>query len=280
MYNTLNSNHNNFLSEFDISGDSVLAIIRRVSLGRAQYYRLTDYPISISGNKDNEDFLFSMMFEDKQVQQAYIPELFLDRIDKTKYIIDEKPSDYNFYSDVAYDTERMNNKFKTKYRINMLLNNIEFSFSKIDIGDAQHIASLYCSWSESKEDLHNKVLFRNYFKQFSYLINLGDLLQYCIRYNGKVIALVVFSKMADGYCYKLIQWTYTRNNTPEKSEILDKILSQIGQILHYLYTIELNKIGIKYISCAGSASGNRGLISHKDEIMRNKISYYRIIPRY
>jgi len=277
LYNALNNNHNNIIGKVQIDSDEIIILVRKVSLGKAQYNRCSEYPISLNGIKTNEDYMFEMLFKNEYIEQAYIPEYYLNRINKTEFTIDKNPSDYNFYSSVENDLNRFTNKFKTHYRITMMEKNTDFKVRKLLYQDFPSLHQLYNRWSNSKENLHNKVLFKNYLSQFSYWINYENLIQYCITYKEEIIALVSFAVTNPNYCYKLIQWTYRRE--PNMEEILDKIISQIGQILHYEYTIKLSEIGVKYVSCAGSASGGSGLINHKNETMRNKISYYKVTPK-
>ena len=98
MLNTLNSNHNNLIGKMRIDDDRVLAFVRKVSLGKAQYYRCSEYPVSFNKNKENEDYVFNLLFESKYIEQAYVPKHFLSRVDKNLYFIDSNPSDSNFFS--------------------------------------------------------------------------------------------------------------------------------------------------------------------------------------
>ena len=83
----------------------------------------------------------------------------------------------------------------------------------------------------------------------------------------------VFNEVIPGYCYKNIQLGYRRDNFPNTNAEADKILSQVGQIMHYLCFKELDKRGVKFISCGG-AGFEHGLHEHKVELMPHCIKYH------
>jgi hypothetical protein len=117
-------------------------------------------------------------------------------------------------------------------------------------------------------------MYRNYINRFSQITKRDDIAQYGIKYKGKLMAFVVFTQVIPGYYYKLMQFGYRRNNAPNKSETLDKIISQIGQILHYYFFEEARKRNVKFIACAGAYDKN--LMAHKEQLMPHCIKYHRV----
>lgn len=271
----LSKNRQNFyqIDEFD-DRDSVLSFYRHVQYMTTNYWRMTDWPISKNNNTEHEKIVFESALNGT-IKHATIPDY------TVKYVKDFvepsiEPSDFNFFSKTS---DELDNKWQTKHRVKLVLDNSKFVFKKVDTVDKPCILTLYDKWSShklEKDDLHNKISFKEYFKQFNTICYTPGIYQYVLKHEDTALGLVVFHQVACRYVYKVIQWSLIPDDVNE--ELVKKVVSQIGQILHFLYSRELKGI-VEYIACTGSASHRDGLISHKDEVMRHKITYYTVIKK-
>ena len=275
-YNHLKNNHQHFYHIFDIDGDRVLACIKKIRMNTAQYNRLVNLPVSINGNQANETKIMNMLFDSKYAQQAFIADYTIAALDESKYEICEV-LDFNFYSSIQDDAKDFDNKFQTKYRVKMMLANPDFTYGELINHDIDGAIELYKAWGSQKE-IYDKPLYDRYLKQFNEFIHMKDVYQYGIKYQGMLIAFAVFVPASSGCYYKVIQMGYRRDNLPVTPESLDKIISQSGQILHYLCFNMLADKGVKYFACAGAGtgSGEAGLVEHKKQLFPHAIKYYRI----
>ena len=277
-YNQLIGNHKHYYGIKEIKGDKVLFVIAKVNFMTTQYDRLMNYPLSLAGNKENEDAVFDWLLK-SGVKQAYLSNMFANRLDPVVYSWDIKEqswADSDFYCFIPDELSLFNNRYKTHYRINALLNNPDFVYAPAELRHKEDIRELCVAWQAQKGNgIFSKKLFQNYLEYYNQNIYLQKLKQFVLLYKGKVMALTVFAPMFNGeYCHKLIQWSYKRGYLPEDF-VLDKILSQLGQNLHYLYVNELNKQDVKYLSCAGGA-GSSKLYSHKKGLYPRVLPYYKV----
>jgi hypothetical protein len=275
-YNHLKNNHQHFCGIFETNNDKVLVCVKKIRMNAAQYNRLVDIPISLGGKPANETEIMDMLFETKYVEQALIPSYNINRLDASRYDICEV-QDYNFYSSTKDDAKDFNNKFQTKYRVKMMLSNPDFTHGELINHDIDGAIQLYKAWGLQKE-IYDKPLYDRYLKQFNEFIHMKDVYQYGIKYQGKLITFAVFVPASTGCYYKAIQMGYRRDNCPIKTEGLDKVISQSGQILHYLCFNMLIEKGVKYFACAGAGtgSGEAGLVEHKKQLFPHAIEYYRV----
>jgi hypothetical protein len=276
MYNHLKNNHQHFFGEFTENNDKVIVFIKKIRMNSAQYNRIIDFPISINGNIDSEQAIFNKLFDSKFVEQAFIPKHRLPLINTNKYEIGEV-QDYNFYSDIEVDKSIFTNKFLTKYRVKMMLTNTEFSHGLLTADDFNDIKELYAKWGTTKE-IYDKPLYNRYLTQFDTFVHQNNILQYGIKYRNKLIAFAVFVPTIPHFYYKVIQLGYRRDNVPFQTIELDKVISQIGQILHYLCFNELKHNSVRGFACAGAGtgSGEAGLVDHKAQLFPHNIKYYRV----
>lgn len=275
-YNHLKNNHQHFYHIFEIDNDNILACVKKIRMNVAQYNRLINLPISINGQQANEQKAMDTLFESNYVQQALIADYNIAKIDESKYDIAEV-LDYNFYTSTEADAGDFNNKFQTKYRVKMMLSNPDFTHGELINHDIDGINQMYKAWGSQKE-IYDKPLYDRYLKQFNEFIHMKEVYQYGIKYQHMLIAFAVFVPASAGCYYKVIQMGYRRDNCPIKTEGLDKIISQSGQILHYLCFNLLASKGVKYFACAGAGtgSGEAGLVEHKKQLFQHAIKYYRV----
>lgn len=280
LNNQLTDNRKYHYGIFDFNNTKIFAAVSKVRMGRTQYNRLLDIPICQYVDRENELQFMDLLFDCDYVQQAYISNynferLYVNRASKYYRENEYEIADQNFYADVK---ERLNKKYKNPGRLKIITNGQDYCFRKAELTDKERIFKCFQEWAENKEELHSNILFKNYFSQFNSITQYNLALQYVLMYKEQCIAFVSFIPTLDGYCYQPIQFTIPKTNH-SRDETLYRILSQIGELLERLYICELDKLGFKYISYAGSASNNKGLLNNKIQLSSGSIKYYRVFKK-
>jgi hypothetical protein len=273
-YNQLIANTKHQYGILELNSDKLLVIINRVQFMRTDYYRLIDFPISLKGSAENEIEAFDILFNDLVIEQAYVSDIMLDRIDNSKYKVEEIV-DSDFFVDIDNDTFLYRKRYMHHYKILHVINDKNFAIVKAERIHKEDILKLYDTWTTYKiaQGIFSKKLFKNYLGDYNQNVFLDKLLQYVLLYKNQVVALVVFIPTLEGYCQKILEWAYRGKDIED--ERLKWIFTCSGEIIHFLSLHELKKEGIKYMSCAGGA-GSLNLYNHKKNTCPHRIDYYKV----
>ena len=274
FYNWLSNTGKHFYYVTEFEDDKVITFLNFTQGG---YYRMIEFPYSINNNHIHEKEVFDYAMKNV-AGQAYVSDYTL------RYILDGKTydaieiADTDFYIDLMNDTWLFSNKYKHDNKVNVLEKSGNFDFREINYYDKGQIISLFDTWGKH-HDLHSKLLFRNYFKEFMQ-INLSHcLLQYGLFYKDKLIALSIFTPTLEYYCQGIIQWSLRKGDFENCDRDLRIALSQIGQIMNYLCLNDLKFKNMRFVSIAGVNGNNTGLINHKKETCQHQISYFKVVNK-
>lgn len=262
----------------DVDGDEVFVCIKDIKIFSTKYWRLLGYPISLSGNRENEDKVYADITGLENVRQGYINEHQLYRIGKTKEDFEDF-IDIDFCSVIEDRVKYVStSKYRSKNRLNIYKDKLTYRQANKD--DIEAIRGIREGWvfdkKSNKKSVHSLRLVTNMFKQYDRLISedsCDKLMVLC--YENVVLGYTLINDMGSGHYHQLALNNLKLSSYTGDNEDIKKILSSISKIIYYYIIKDLDNKGAKVLSHAGSVKRDN-LYEFKKILYGSNLKYYKV----
>ena len=242
-----------------VKDDTVLVVLKHVQMFENIYKRLEGLPISMSGNKDNENLVFDALTQNDLVKKILVIEPECEYIEQKGYALDTEFKTYNYYSHIPTNFGKISaNKWMHKKGVKRLLKEEELTFERLNAPDPDifKINKAFIKWK--KEIEQSKWLSST----FSKAINdckfwWHDGIDYYIfKYGNVPVGLIVYLVINENIAFQLVNKGIDHLLFEEDVDVPDEVRKRIGAYMHYLTMKDLFERGV--IDCyAGGAMGTR-----------------------
>tara|TARA_R110000824_G_C15136396_1_gene669557 strand:+ start:188 stop:1240 length:1053 start_codon:yes stop_codon:yes gene_type:complete len=259
-----------------VDDDVVIVILKHVQMFQNIYKRMEGLPISINGNRENEEKVFDALIDSgivKKVLSSVKEEQ--DFLENHGMSVSSELKTYSYYCDVQSNWENKSgvNRWRTKKGVNNLEKLSELTYRILDKKDSA-VEKVIKSFSQYKEEVHND---RFLSKKFSKSIieypywNDDKVDYYLFEYAGIPIGLVGYVYTDFGVAYQIInKGIHSMIFTDEelKSIPID-VQKRLGAYMHCKSIEILKEKKMKYSFCGGVFDTMRKTIAIYKKLMND-----------
>lgn len=281
-YLELNSNGPYKYTVIDLEdGDKVLACIKDIKMFSTKYWRILGYPISLNGNRENEDKVYNHLANLENVRCIWLNEYQLDRVGKT--VEDFKGWVDNDFCSIIEDRLKYvsTSKYRSKNRLNIYKDKLNYRLATLE--DKAALMDIREGWLKEKKDNKKSVsgtrLFKSLFRDYERLIdeNSPDRLM-VLTYENVILGYTIINDMGNGYYHQIAINNLKVTTYKGDNEDIKKVLTSIGRVMYYYIIKDLANRNGKVLTHTGSIRGE-GLFNFKKNLCEVDIKYYEHLIR-
>jgi len=264
--------------------DDVLLLINDLNYGSVRYLTLYLLPISLNGNRLNEEEVFDELVSNKIIGSVVFSDLDKQFFEVRKIRFNIKDSQTEFYTLVDERFEEINNnKFKSQYGINQAEKGQQFVFKGsngvVNGSDFNAIEILlheffsYCD--EVKVHVHDKSSYKNMIEYLRLYNNSEKVFSHFYYYNNILLSAKIFIRnwgVNDNYYA-----SFTKNifhSTNEQIPLLpNNLKNRLSKHSLFFSLRDLKERGVKIVQ-NGNCGENPGLKNYKLWENKHFIQYY------